>query len=88
MFKTKETVKPSGKGRTNGWGEIYGTITRVLEKSVIVQWHDTAVEDEMLFDELISTGEFASKVPRNYREIGDKIENGSTVDKLLNVKDD
>lgn len=87
MFRIKETVKPSGKGRTAGWGEIYGTITEVRESSVIVQWQDMAVEDEMGFDELIATGEFAEKVPRNYRRLnGD--ENHSTAGTLFIAEDD
>lgn len=59
MFKVKEIVKTSGRGRTAGWDEQTGTVTKVLENTVLVQWHNLAVVDEMEFDELISTGEFA-----------------------------
>jgi hypothetical protein len=44
-------------------------VTKVLESTVLVQWHDSAVEDEMKFDELISTGEFTDQVPNNYRRL-------------------
>ena len=63
MFRIKEIVKPSGKGRTADWPENVGTVTKVMQETVLVQWHDCAVEDEMSFDELISTGTFADKVP-------------------------
>jgi hypothetical protein len=35
----------------------------VTKESVFVQWHDCAVEDEMNFDELVSTGTFNDIVP-------------------------
>jgi hypothetical protein len=63
MFQIKEIVKPSGKGRTADWPEQVGTVTKVTIKSVFVQWHDCAVEDEMNFDELVSTGTFNDIVP-------------------------
>ena len=63
MFRIKEIVKPSGNGRTADWPEHVGTVTRVTKESVFVQWHDCAVEDEMSFDELISTGAFNDIVP-------------------------
>jgi hypothetical protein len=63
MFQVKEIVKPSGKGRTADWPEHLGTVTKVTTHSVFVQWHDCAVEDEMKFDELVSTGTFADNVP-------------------------
>lgn len=58
MFRIKEIVKPSGKGRTADWPEHVGTVTKVTIESVFVQWHGCAVEDEMNFDELVSTGAF------------------------------
>jgi hypothetical protein len=58
MFFVGEVVKPSGKGRTATWEGMVGTVTRVVGKSVFVQWHNVAVEDELDFDELISTGTF------------------------------
>jgi len=76
MYKVKEIVKTSGAGRTATWGEQYGTIVKVLEDTVLVLWHNTAVEDEMDFDELVSTGEFAPQNPSNYRKLclrGDEI---------------
>lgn len=63
MFQIKEIVKPSGKGRTADWPENVGTVTKVTKESVFVQWHDCAVEDEMTFAELVSTGTFVDKVP-------------------------
>jgi len=63
MFRIKEIVKPSGKGRTADWPEQVGTVTRVTAGSLFVQWHDCAVEDEMDFDELVSTGAFNDIVP-------------------------
>lgn len=63
MFQIKEIVKTSGKGRTVNWPENVGTVTKVTEESVFVQWHDCALEDEMHFDELVSTGAFADKIP-------------------------
>jgi hypothetical protein len=73
MFKVKEIVKPSGKGRTSSWEEnLRGTVTQVLETTVCVQWHDSAVEDELEFCELFSTGEFADEVPHNYCKINTK----------------
>lgn len=69
MFKAKEIVKTSGKRRTATWGEQYGTVAKVLENTVLVQWHNCAVQDEMQFDELVSTGKFAPEIPQNYRKI-------------------
>jgi hypothetical protein len=63
MLRIKEIVKPSGKGRTADWEEHIATVTRVMNESVFVQWHDYAVEDEMKFDELVSTGTFNEIVP-------------------------
>ena len=63
MFQVKEIVKASGKGRTADWPEHIGTVTRVTKESVLVQWHNYAVEDEMSFHELISTRTFADKLP-------------------------
>lgn len=76
MFKVKEIVKTSGKGRTADWDEQIGTVTKVLENTVLVQWHKLAVVDEMEFDELVSTGEFVEQVLSNYRKLfisGDEI---------------
>jgi hypothetical protein len=63
MFRIKEIVKPSGKERTADWPMHAGTVTKVTAESVFVQWHDCAVEDEMNFDELVSTGTFKDMVP-------------------------
>ena len=63
MLRIKEIVNPSGKGRTADWPKHAGTVTRVTAESVFVQWHDWAVEDEMSFDELVSTGTFNDIVP-------------------------
>jgi len=58
MFRVKEIVKTSGKGRTADWPEQVGTVTGVTAGSVFVQWHDCAVETEMNYGELVSTGAF------------------------------
>jgi hypothetical protein len=63
MFQIKEIVKPSGNGRTAGWPKDPGTVTNVTKESVFVQWHHCAVEDELNFDEVVSTGTFADKIP-------------------------
>ena len=63
MFRIKEIVKPSGKRRTADWPEHIGTVTRVTKESVCVQWHNYSVEDEMGFDEFISTRTFADNLP-------------------------
>ena len=63
MFRVKEIVKTSGKGRTADWPEQVGTVTGVTAGSVFVQWHDCAVEDEMDYSELVSTGAFNDAVP-------------------------
>ena len=63
MIQVKEIVKPSGKGRTADWPQDLGTVTKVTENSVFVQWHDCAVEDELKFDEVVSTGTFAEIIP-------------------------
>jgi hypothetical protein len=41
-----------------------GAVTYVTEESVLVQRLVCAVEDEMTFDEIVSTGIFADKVSR------------------------
>ena len=79
MFQIKEIVKPSGKGRTVEWPEHFGTISRVTAESVFVQWHDCAVEDEMTFDELVSTGTFADKVPVVVAELSPAEEKPPTI---------
>jgi hypothetical protein len=60
MFFVGEVVKPSGEGRTATWEGMVGTVTRVEGKSVFVQWHNVAVEDELDFEELVSTGTYRS----------------------------
>ena len=62
-------AKGSGKGRTVDWPENVGTVSKVTKESVFVQWHDCAVEDEMTFDELVSTGTFADKIPTVVAEL-------------------
>jgi hypothetical protein len=67
MFLVGEVVKPSGKGRTASWEGMVGTVVRVEGASVFVQWHNVAVEDEMEFGELVSTGTFQKSVPHHAR---------------------
>lgn len=69
MFQVKEIVKPSGKGRTKDWPKNLGVVTRVTQDSVFVQWQNCAVEDDLKFDEVISTGAFAEKVPNVVAEL-------------------
>jgi hypothetical protein len=42
-----------------------GTVTRVEGKSVFVQWHNVAVEDQLDFEEVFSTGTFQKRVPHH-----------------------
>lgn len=79
MFRIKEIVKPSGKGRTADWTEHIGTVTRVEKELVFVQWHDCAVEDEMKFDELVSTGTFNDIVPAVVAELPPPVEKAPTI---------
>jgi hypothetical protein len=67
MFMVGEVVKPSGKGRTATREGMVGTVTRVDGKSVFVQWHNVAVEDELDSEELVSTGTFQKSVPHHAR---------------------
>ena len=63
MFFVGEVVKPSGKGRTATWEGQVGTVVRVEGTSVFVQWHGVALEDQMEFEELVSTGTFQKRMP-------------------------
>ena len=67
MFFVGEVVKPSGTGRTASWDGMVGTVVRVEGTSVLVQWHNIAVEDEMAVEELVSTGAFQKRVPHHAR---------------------
>jgi hypothetical protein len=60
-----------------------GTVTRVSESSVFIQWHDCAVEDELDFDEIVSTGTFNRTIPHHAREL-----DGSEEGKLVTFYDD
>jgi hypothetical protein len=73
-----EVVKPSGNGRTATWEGMVGTVTRVEEASVFAQWHDVAVEDEMDFEELVSTSTFSEKAPHHARVL-DGSEDGELI---------
>src|SRR5438034_8970928 len=75
MFIVGEIVRASGRGRTATWENTCGTVTRVGERSVFVQWHNCAIEDELDFDEVISTGTFNRTVP-NLERILDGSEDG------------
>ncbi len=67
MFLVGEIVKPSGKGRTVTWEGMVGTVVRVSEGSVFVQWHNCAVEDELDVEEVVSTHTFTKQVPHHAR---------------------
>ena len=69
MFVVGEIVKPSGKGKTATWEGMVGTVTRIDGPSVFVQWHNVAVEDELSFGEVVSTGTFQQRVPHHARVI-------------------
>jgi hypothetical protein len=79
VFQIKEIVKPSGKGRTACWPKDLGTVTKVTDNSVFVQWHNCAVEDELKFDEVVSTGTFADKIPVVVAELAPPEEEPPTV---------
>ena len=83
MFFVGEVVKPSGKGRTASWEGMCGTVTRLEGKSVFVQWHDCAVEDELDCEEVVSTGTFQTRVPHHARVL-----NGSEDQTLVTFYDD
>ena len=78
-----EIVRPSGKGRTTTWEGMVGTVTRVTEGSVFVQWHNVAVEDELAFEEVVSTHTFSEKVPHHARVL-----DGSDYAELVTLYDD
>lgn len=67
MFLVGEVVKPSGTARTATWEGMVGTVTRVDGTSVFVQWHNSAVEDELDVEEVVSTGTFQKRVPHDAR---------------------
>ena len=68
MFLVGEIVRPSGNGQTATWVEpLCGTVTEVRKRTVVVQWHSVAVEDELDFDEVVSTGGFQRRVPHHAR---------------------
>ena len=62
-----EVVNPSGRGRTATWEGMFGSATRVSEGSVLVQWHGSAVEDEVDCQKVVSTGTFQKSVPHHAR---------------------
>ena len=78
MFFVGEIVKPSGKGRTATWEGMVGAVVRLDGKSVFVQWHNCAVEDELEVEELVSTGTFQQRVPHHARVL-DGSDNGELV---------
>ncbi|OFV98870.1 MAG: hypothetical protein A3H28_14995 [Acidobacteria bacterium RIFCSPLOWO2_02_FULL_61_28] len=67
MFLVGEVVRPSGTGRTATWEGMIGTVVRCEGTSVFVQWHNVAVEDELGFEEVVSTGTFQQRVPHHGR---------------------
>ena len=64
-------------------GGMVGTVTRVEGTSVFVQWHNVAVEDELDFEEVVSTGTFPKSVPHHAR-----VHDGSDDPELVTFKDD
>ena len=83
MFIVGEIVKPSGKGRTATWDGMVGTVVRVEGTSVFVQWHNVAVEDQLDFDEIVTTNTFAKPVPHHARVL-----DGSEDAKLVTFYDE
>jgi hypothetical protein len=67
MYIVGEIVKPSLEGRTATWHGMVGTVVRVEGLSIFVQWHNTAVEEELSVDELVSTHTFSTPVPHHAR---------------------
>ena len=57
---------------------LVGTVVRLEGKSVFVQWHNVAVENEMEFGELVSTGTFQKRVP-NLARVLDGSDEGELV---------
>ena len=53
-------------------------MVRLEGKSVFVQWHNVAVEHEMEFGELVSTGTFQKRVP-NLPRVLDGSDDGELV---------
>lgn len=52
-FKKGDRVTVTGQGRTAGWGNIQGRITRATKCSVFVAWDGTSfTEDQMSIDEV------------------------------------
>src|SRR5450631_3899628 len=78
MIFVGEVVKPSGKGRTATWEGMVGTVVRVEGTSVFVQWHNVAVEEELEWAEVVSTGTFNQRVPHHARLL-DGSEDGAVV---------
>jgi hypothetical protein len=78
MFFVGEVGESSGKGRRATWDGMVGTVVRVEGTSVFVQWHNVAVEDELDFEEVVSTGTFQKRVPHHAR-ILDGSEDGELV---------
>ena len=83
MFMVGEIVRPLGAGKTATWENMAGTVTRVSESSVFVQWHNVAVEDELDFEEVVSTHTFSEKVPHHARVL-----DGSEDAELVTFYDD
>jgi hypothetical protein len=78
MFIIGEIVKPSGVGRTATWENICGTVTSVGDRSVIVQWHNIAVDEELDCEEVVSTHRFTSQIPHHARVL-DGTEDGTLI---------
>jgi hypothetical protein len=62
---------------------MVGTVTRVEATSVFVQWHNVAVEDELDFEEVVSTGTFQKGIPHHARVL-----DGSEDPELVTFYDD
>src|SRR5437667_12874403 len=83
MFFVGEIVKPSCRGRTASWEGMVGTVTRVKGTSVFVQWHNVAVEEELDFEEVVSTGTCQKSVRHHTRLLA-----GSDEGTLVTLYDD
>ena len=83
MFMVGEIVRPSGAGKTATWENIAETVTRVTEGSVFVEWHNGAVEDELDFEEVVSTQTFNKTIPHHARVL-----DGSDDAELVTFYDD
>jgi hypothetical protein len=79
MFRVQGNRQALGQGANGSLAGAIGTVTSVTAGSVFVQWHDCAVEDEMDFEELVSTGAFDDHIAVVLAELSPPEEEPPTV---------